>query len=57
MPTEHLLIRRMEIMVTAALGHLGAEANWYRIAQEWIDGAEPVTDLGRAEAAARALAG
>jgi len=33
------------------LSQLHAKANWHRIAREWIYGDEPVTDLGRKEAA------
>ena len=48
---EHLFGRRLELLTLAVLGQLEAEANWYRIACEWIYGDEPVTELGRAEAA------
>ena len=54
---EHLLGRRLELLTLAVLGQLEAEANWYRIACEWIYGDEPVTELGRAEAAWAAGAG
>jgi predicted unusual protein kinase regulating ubiquinone biosynthesis (AarF/ABC1/UbiB family) len=47
---EHLFGRRLELLTLAVLGQLGAEANWYRIACEWIYGDEPATELGRAEA-------
>ena len=45
---EHLFGRRLELLTLAVLGQLNAEANWYRIAREWIYGDEPVTELGRA---------
>ena len=47
---EHLFGRRLELLTLAVLGQLQAEANWYRVACEWIYGDEPQTDLGRAEA-------
>jgi len=47
---EHLFGRRLELLTLALLGRLEAEANWYRIAREWIYGDQPVTELGRAEA-------
>jgi predicted unusual protein kinase regulating ubiquinone biosynthesis (AarF/ABC1/UbiB family) len=47
---EHLFGRRLELLTLAVLGQLEAEANWHRIAREWIYGDPPVTDLGRAEA-------
>ncbi len=47
---EHLFGRRLELLTLAVLGQLEAEANWYRIATEWIYGDEPATELGRAEA-------
>jgi predicted unusual protein kinase regulating ubiquinone biosynthesis (AarF/ABC1/UbiB family) len=50
MPAEHLFGRRMELLTLAVLAQLRARANWYSIAREWIDGEEPVTELGRAEA-------
>jgi predicted unusual protein kinase regulating ubiquinone biosynthesis (AarF/ABC1/UbiB family) len=50
MRPEHLLGRRMEMLTLAVLSQLRARANWYRIAREWMFGAEPVTELGRLEA-------
>jgi predicted unusual protein kinase regulating ubiquinone biosynthesis (AarF/ABC1/UbiB family) len=47
---EHLFGRRLELLTLALLGRLEAEANWYRIAREWIYGDEPLTELGRQEA-------
>jgi hypothetical protein len=47
---EHLLGRRLEVLVLAVLGHLGASANWHRIAREWMYDEGPVTELGRQEA-------
>jgi predicted unusual protein kinase regulating ubiquinone biosynthesis (AarF/ABC1/UbiB family) len=48
---EHLLGRRLELLVLAVLGQLEATANWHRIAREWIYGDPPATELGRTEAA------
>jgi hypothetical protein len=48
----------MEMLTLAVLGQLRARNNWHRIAREWMYEDEPVTELGRAEAAfyARAAA-
>ncbi len=35
---EHLFGRRLELLTLAVLGQLEAEANWYRVACEWIYG-------------------
>jgi len=51
MPPEYLFGRRLEHLTLAVLGQLEAHANWHRIAREWVYGAEPVTELGKAEAA------
>ena len=45
---EHLMGRRLELLVLAVLGELHATANWHRIAREWMYGSEPATELGRA---------
>jgi predicted unusual protein kinase regulating ubiquinone biosynthesis (AarF/ABC1/UbiB family) len=50
MRAEHLFGRRMEMLTLAVLSQLRAQANWYRIAREWIYGEEPVTELGHEEA-------
>lgn len=47
---EHLFGRRLELLTLAVLGQLRGEANWHRIAREWMYGEEPTTELGRAEA-------
>jgi predicted unusual protein kinase regulating ubiquinone biosynthesis (AarF/ABC1/UbiB family) len=49
LPPEHVFVRRMELLVIAALGQLRARGNWYRIAAEWLYGHEPQTELGRIE--------
>lgn len=46
---EHLFGRRLELLTLAVLGQLECEANWHRIAREWMYGEEPVTAMGRAE--------
>ena len=50
LPPETLLARRMEGLVLGVLGHLGATANWHRIAREWLFDDPPSTPLGEAEA-------
>jgi predicted unusual protein kinase regulating ubiquinone biosynthesis (AarF/ABC1/UbiB family) len=51
MRPEHLFGRRMEMLTLAVLGQLRARNNWHRIAREWMYEDDPVTELGRAEAA------
>jgi predicted unusual protein kinase regulating ubiquinone biosynthesis (AarF/ABC1/UbiB family) len=51
LPADHLFGRRVELLTLAVLAQLGARANWHRIAREWMYGEEPVTELGRQEAA------
>jgi predicted unusual protein kinase regulating ubiquinone biosynthesis (AarF/ABC1/UbiB family) len=51
MRPEHLFGRRMEMLTLAVLSQLRAHGNWHRIAREWMYGDEPVTELGREEAA------
>ena len=51
LPADHIFGRRVEMLTLAVLGQLRARASWHRIAREWIYGDEPVTELGRAEAA------
>src|SRR5919107_736054 len=51
LPADHLFGRRVELLTLAVLSQLQACANWHRIAREWMYGDEPVTELGRAEAA------
>ena len=57
MRAEHLFGRRMEMLTLAVLSQLRARANWHRIAREWMYGDEPVTELGRQEAAFYARTG
>jgi predicted unusual protein kinase regulating ubiquinone biosynthesis (AarF/ABC1/UbiB family) len=51
LPPDHIFGRRVEMLTLAVLGQLRATNNWHRIAREWIYGDDPVTDLGREEAA------
>jgi predicted unusual protein kinase regulating ubiquinone biosynthesis (AarF/ABC1/UbiB family) len=51
MRPEHLFGRRMEMLTLAVLSQLRARANWHSIAREWMYGEEPLTELGREEAA------
>src|SRR5215203_6913270 len=51
LPADHLFGRRVEMLTLAVLSQLRTHANFHRIAREWIYGDEPVTGLGRAEAA------
>lgn len=50
LPPEHLFSRRLDFLVFGTLSQIGAGGNWFQVAAEWIYGAEPVTELGRAEA-------
>ena len=51
LPADHLFGRRVEMLTLAVLSQLRAHGNFHRIAREWIYGDEPVTELGREEAA------
>jgi predicted unusual protein kinase regulating ubiquinone biosynthesis (AarF/ABC1/UbiB family) len=51
LPADHIFGRRVELLTLAVLGQLHAEANWHRIAREWMYADDPVTELGREEAA------
>jgi len=51
LPADHLFGRRVEMLTLAVLSQLRARANWHRIAREWMYGEDPVTELGRQEAA------
>ncbi|QXQ15633.1 AarF/ABC1/UbiB kinase family protein [Skermania piniformis] len=47
LPAEHLFSRRADFLTFGVLGELGATANWFRIAREWLYDDEPATELGR----------
>ena len=51
LPPDHLFGRRLEMLTLAVMSQLRASGNWHRIAREWIYGDDPVTELGRQEAA------
>ncbi|MDX6639475.1 MAG: hypothetical protein QOF12_486 [Solirubrobacteraceae bacterium] len=51
LPPDHLFGRRLEMLTLAVISQLRAKANWHRIAREWMYGDDPVTELGRQEAA------
>jgi predicted unusual protein kinase regulating ubiquinone biosynthesis (AarF/ABC1/UbiB family) len=51
LPPDHIFGRRVEMLTLAVLGQLRATNNWHRIAREGIYGDEPVTELGKQEAA------
>ena len=51
LPADHLFGRRVEMLTLAVLGQLHARGNFHRIAREWMYGDDPVTELGREEAA------
>jgi predicted unusual protein kinase regulating ubiquinone biosynthesis (AarF/ABC1/UbiB family) len=51
LPPDHLFGRRLEVLTLAVISQLRAKANWHRIAREWMYGDNPVTELGRQEAA------
>ncbi len=50
-PPDHIFGRRMEVLTLAVISQLRAHGNFHRIAREWFYGDEPVTELGRQEAA------
>jgi predicted unusual protein kinase regulating ubiquinone biosynthesis (AarF/ABC1/UbiB family) len=51
LPADHLFGRRVEMLTLAVLSQLRARGNFHRVAREWMYGADPVTELGRQEAA------
>jgi predicted unusual protein kinase regulating ubiquinone biosynthesis (AarF/ABC1/UbiB family) len=51
LPPDHLFGRRLEMLTLAVMSQLRARGNWHRIAREWIYRDDPVTELGRQEAA------
>jgi hypothetical protein len=51
LPADHLFGRRVEMLTLAVLSQMRAHNNWHRIAREWMYDDEPVTELGKAEAA------
>jgi predicted unusual protein kinase regulating ubiquinone biosynthesis (AarF/ABC1/UbiB family) len=51
LPPDHIFGRRVEMLTLAVIAQLRARNNWHRIAREWMYGDDPLTDLGRQEAA------
>jgi predicted unusual protein kinase regulating ubiquinone biosynthesis (AarF/ABC1/UbiB family) len=54
LPAEHLVMMRAIMLLIGLLGQLRATNTWFDIAREWLFDAEPITALGKLEAAARA---
>ena len=50
LPSQSLLMRRMEGLLLSVLGDLEAGAEWGRIAAEYVRDAQPATELGRLDA-------
>lgn len=50
LPPEGLLIRRMEDLLISVLGQLEAGCDWGGVTREYIDDAEPATELGKLNA-------
>jgi predicted unusual protein kinase regulating ubiquinone biosynthesis (AarF/ABC1/UbiB family) len=53
LPEEHMVQRRVEVLVLATLGQLQPRVNFHRIAREWIFDEPAQTELGRLERAWR----
>ncbi|WP_405136608.1 ABC1 kinase family protein [Nocardia sp. NBC_01388] len=56
MPADQAVVLRMMLMVVATLGQFNATGDWNNILREWLDGAAPNTELGRADAEFRGAA-
>lgn len=54
MPRDFVFVNRIHWGVYSILARLGARANFHRIHREYLDDAEPSTELGRLEAEFRA---
>jgi predicted unusual protein kinase regulating ubiquinone biosynthesis (AarF/ABC1/UbiB family) len=50
LPAEHFVMMRAVMLLIGLLGQLRATGNWLQVAQEWLLGGEPATELGRLEA-------
>jgi predicted unusual protein kinase regulating ubiquinone biosynthesis (AarF/ABC1/UbiB family) len=50
LPAEHFVLMRAVMLLIGLLGQLRATGNWLEVAQEWLLGQEPATELGRLEA-------
>jgi predicted unusual protein kinase regulating ubiquinone biosynthesis (AarF/ABC1/UbiB family) len=51
LPAEHIVLMRSTMLLIGLLGQLRATNPWFDIGAEWLLGEEPVTELGRQEAA------
>lgn len=51
LPAEHFVLMRAIFLLIGLLGQLRAEGSWLDVAAEWLFAADPVTELGRQEAA------
>jgi predicted unusual protein kinase regulating ubiquinone biosynthesis (AarF/ABC1/UbiB family) len=51
LPAEHIVLMRSTMLLIGLLGQLQATNAWFDIGREWLLGDEPVTELGRQEAA------
>lgn len=49
LPPDYLLLNRIQWGVNSILGRLRATGNWYRITNEFWEGAEPASELGALE--------
>ena len=49
-PPDRMLASRMEALTLGVLAQLTARANWHAVTMEWLEGADPATELGRLEA-------
>jgi predicted unusual protein kinase regulating ubiquinone biosynthesis (AarF/ABC1/UbiB family) len=50
LPAEHFVMMRAVMLLIGLLGQLRATGNWLQVAQEWLLGGKPATELGRLEA-------
>ena len=50
LPAEHFVMVRAVMLLIGLLGQLRATGNWLQVAQEWLLGGEPATELGWLEA-------
>jgi predicted unusual protein kinase regulating ubiquinone biosynthesis (AarF/ABC1/UbiB family) len=51
LPAEHFVLMRAVFLLIGLLGQLRATGTWLDVAREWLFDDEPVTELGRQEAA------
>lgn len=51
LPADYLLLTRIHLGLNSVLGRLGARNDWLSIREEYTDDGEPLTELGRRDAA------